>query len=167
MQAFLLDVLTGRTWRREGQTFWTREAAVAEGKRLIHRVQRYTLRPDEAANIVLYRLRNMEDTTNPITTTPLQPVNVRLPEAARMLAICKTNLRGLVSRREVPCFLSARQCAERYGVPTRHWHNMVDTGKAPSQVQITSCITVVSAVHIHPNSIMFNHICSYSIRHVA
>ena len=29
-------------------------------------------------------------------------------------------------------FLDAQSCADRYGFSVRHWHRLVDSGKAPS-----------------------------------
>ena len=37
MHGFILEILAGRTWKRKGRTFWTRQAAVNEAKLLIGR----------------------------------------------------------------------------------------------------------------------------------
>ena len=37
MKGFILETLAGRSWRRDGKTYWTREAAEAEAARLIRR----------------------------------------------------------------------------------------------------------------------------------
>ena len=37
MHGFILEILAGRTWRREGRTFWTRQAAASEAKLLLSR----------------------------------------------------------------------------------------------------------------------------------
>jgi len=35
MDGFLLEVLTGRRWHRDGRTYWTRKAAETEAARLL------------------------------------------------------------------------------------------------------------------------------------
>ncbi len=37
MSGFLLETLAGRTWKRDGQTFWTRVDAEREAKRTLRR----------------------------------------------------------------------------------------------------------------------------------
>jgi hypothetical protein len=37
MRGFILEILAGRTWRREGTTFWTHQAAQNEAKLLLCR----------------------------------------------------------------------------------------------------------------------------------
>ncbi len=37
MCGFILEILAGQTWKREGRTFWTRQAATNEAKLLLSR----------------------------------------------------------------------------------------------------------------------------------
>lgn len=37
MRGFILEILAGRTWRRDGTTYWTRQAARNEAKLLLSR----------------------------------------------------------------------------------------------------------------------------------
>lgn len=37
MHGFILEILAGRTWRREGTTYWTQQAAATEAKLLLSR----------------------------------------------------------------------------------------------------------------------------------
>lgn len=37
MRGFILEILAGRTWRCDGTTFWTRQAALDEAKLLLSR----------------------------------------------------------------------------------------------------------------------------------
>lgn len=37
MRGFILETLAGRSWRREGMTYWTQEDAMREAKRVLRR----------------------------------------------------------------------------------------------------------------------------------
>ena len=62
MQAFILEILSGREWRRGGRIFWTSDTAQRESRRLI-----------SAGKAVAVRVLTAEVDLQPVASFPAKP----------------------------------------------------------------------------------------------